>query len=247
MWSQNSASACTVSSTDRGDIVPWPLVFGPWHNSKNEWKKLKLRNYITIKHSRIAWGKGLHYIWHFSQGCRSLLSIGDIICNFTPISPYFSTLGRINLGNDFFQISKLSEDKKKVFTKNGRLFVPEFKWRPALRCRPESKYWGGCICRPYSNHWGDTIKLLGGDIFPIPPGFGTPNFSIILISSKIRVCRFQFFLRMPIYFCLKKFYDFFCSACLSSCHQIASDAKYWTIRALFFAKTTSWLEESVLA
>ena len=25
------------------------------------------------------------------------------------------------------------------------------------------------------NYWGDTVKLLGGYIPPIPPGFGTPG------------------------------------------------------------------------
>ena len=56
------------------------------------------------------------------------------------------------------------------------------------------------------------------------------------------------FLLMLIYFCFKKFFEFFfCSAYLSSCHQIASDAKYWTIRALFIAMTTSCLEESAPA
>ena len=49
---------------------------------------------------------------------------------------------------------------------------------------------GGCRCRPYSNYWGDNGKLLGGYI---PPGFDTPNFSIILISSTVRVCSIQFF------------------------------------------------------
>ena len=38
-----------------------------------------------------------------------------------------------------------------------------------------------------------------------------------------------------------------CSAYLSSCHRTASDAKYWTIRALFIAVITLWLEESAPA
>ena len=44
------------------------------------------------------------------------------------ISPQFCPIfnvGRMNLGHDFVQVSKLSEDqKKKVFTKNGTLFSP---------------------------------------------------------------------------------------------------------------------------
>ena len=70
MWSQNSASACTVSSTDRNDIVPWPPFLGHGTIQKMREKKLKSRNYITIKHSRIARRKGLRYTWHFSQGCN---------------------------------------------------------------------------------------------------------------------------------------------------------------------------------
>ena len=138
MWSQNSASACTVSSTDRGDIVPWPSVFGPWHNSKNERKKLKSRNYITgtIKHEQSARGKGLRCTWHFI---------------------------------------------------------------------------------------------------------------IILISSRVRVCGFQLFCSCQYISVLKSFSTFFCSACLSFCHQIAFDVKYRTVRALFIAMTTSCLQESAPA
>ena len=74
----------------------------------------------------------------------------------------------------------------------------------------------------------------------IAPGKGlryTWHFSIILISSRVRVCRFQFFCSCQYISALKSFSTFFCSAYLSSCHQIVSDAKYWTIRALFIAMT----------
>ena len=60
----------------------------------------------------------------YSQGCRSLLSIGGgqfaLLPQFFPI---FKIRG-MNLDYIFFQVSKLSEDqmKKKVFTKNGRIF-----------------------------------------------------------------------------------------------------------------------------
>ena len=98
----------------------------------------------------------------------------------------------MNLDHDFFQVSKLSEDQKKkkrsspkmehffsriqVKTKKRTLFFPEFKWRPALRCTPESNYWGVCRCRPYSNYWGGYSQVIGGTYHPIPPslGFGTP-------------------------------------------------------------------------
>ena len=46
------------------------------------------------------------------QGCKFLLSIGGIICNFTSILPYFQRWG-INLDHDCFQVSKLSAEQKK--------------------------------------------------------------------------------------------------------------------------------------
>ena len=42
-----------------------------------------------------------------------------------------------------FFLTNLGEDpKKKVFTKNGTFVFPQFKWRPALKCTPESNYCG---------------------------------------------------------------------------------------------------------
>ena len=94
------------------------------------------------------------------HGCRSLLSIGGIICNFA----LFSTLGGINLDHDFVQVGKLSEHQKKnIFTKNGTLF-PEFKWTPTLKCTPKSNYWGG-------DADVDHTQTIGGYI---PPGFRHP-------------------------------------------------------------------------
>ena len=53
--------------------------------------------------------QAFHYIPGMSgQECRSLLSIGGgIICNLTPILPYFRHWGGgINLDHDFVQVSK---------------------------------------------------------------------------------------------------------------------------------------------
>ena len=61
--------------------------------------------------------------------------------------------------------------KKKGLQQQWNAFFPEFKWRPALRCTPESNYWGDAdvdhiqiIGGIQSNYWGDIS----------PPGFGTP-------------------------------------------------------------------------
>ena len=47
------------------------------------------------------------------QWCKSLLSIGGDNLQFYPNFALFSTLGGMNLEEDFFQVSKLSEDQKK--------------------------------------------------------------------------------------------------------------------------------------
>ena len=71
---------------------------------------------------------------------------------------------------DFFPQIQV-KTKKKVFSKNGTLFFPEFKWTPTPRCTLESNYWGYADVDHTQTIRGDTAKLLGGYI---PPGFGTP-------------------------------------------------------------------------
>ena len=57
------------------------------------------------------------------------------------------------------------DQKKKGFHQNGTLFFPEFKWRPSLRRKPESNYWGDAAI--------DHTQIIGGDISqPIPMGSG---------------------------------------------------------------------------
>ena len=110
----------------------------------------------------------------------------------------FSTLGRMNLDLNFLQVSKLSEDQKKGLHQKWNNFFPEFKWTPALRCTPESNYWGECRCRPYSNYWGDTPKLFG-EIYP--PWVSAPLLSTLLylqIKFKTRLKARIFGLNFPI-------------------------------------------------
>ena len=136
------------------------IVRGPWH----------LGDFCNVFLPNISEDqKKLYHLnagpWH--QRYQSLLSIGGegIICNVTPMLAYFQHWG-MNFDQDFFQVSELSENQKKVFSKNGTLFFPEFNWAPALRCTPDSNYWEGCRCTPYSNYWGDAVKLLGGIYSP---------------------------------------------------------------------------------
>ena len=60
---------------------------------------------------------------------------------FYPNFALFSTLGGMNLNHDIVQVSKLSEDQKKVFTKNGILFLLKFRWRlKKKRSSPEMEH-----------------------------------------------------------------------------------------------------------
>ena len=139
----------------------------------------------TILHTRVA-----DLCW----------ALGGIICNFTPILPYFEHWGHearpqffsresnmTNVKHPFepnqvktkkrsqsklgkFLSPKLSEDQKKVFIETWRVFVPDIKWRPKKKTTKRPKL----IQRLNAYHsqiiGGDAVKLLGGYI---PPGFGT--------------------------------------------------------------------------
>ena len=79
------------------------------------------------------------------RGADLYCALGGIICNFA----LFSTWGGgMNLDHDFFfQISKVIEDKKNVFTKIERVFFPDFKC-----CRPTS-----------TNSDADQSQIIGED------------------------------------------------------------------------------------
>ena len=119
-----------------------------------------------------------------SQGCRSLLSIGWDNLQFYPNFSLFSTLRGMNLDHNFFQVYKLSEGQKKVFTKIGRVFFPNSSEDQKKRSSPKLEKF-------FSPTWSvadrlqviqiqTRVKLLGGmqsnywgDIspHPLPPRF----------------------------------------------------------------------------
>ena len=116
---------------------------------------------------------------------------------FYPNFALFSTLGGMNLDQDFFQVSKLNEDQKKesspemenffspnigedqknkVFTRNGTLFLSTDLRSDAH----QSQCVGGDADEDHSQIVGGyTVKLLG-EIYspPSPPCFGTTDLSI---------------------------------------------------------------------
>ena len=125
----------------------------------------------------------------FNQWCRSLLSIGGIICNFTPILPYFQHWGGwtpttilFRSGNlvktkkiskrNTFSPNSVEDQKKKVFIKNRTLFSPNLR-SDVL----PFKLLGGCRCGPFSNYWGGYSQIIGEIYSPSPPPFGTPVFN----------------------------------------------------------------------
>ena len=84
----------------------------------------------------------------------------------------------MNLDQEFFQVSKLSEDqKKKVFTRNGTLFLSTDLRSDAH----QSQIIGGDADEDHTQIVGRcTVKLLGGYILPSPPCFGTTAFMVSL-------------------------------------------------------------------
>ena len=84
----------------------------------------------------------------------------------------------MNLDHDFFQVSKLSEDRKiRSSPKEGKICSPNCS--EDLRSNVhQSQIIGGIRIQTlaYSNYWGGHSQIIGGDIYPHPPlwGFDTP-------------------------------------------------------------------------
>ena len=92
----------------------------------------------------------------------------------------------MNLDEDFFQVSKLSEDqKKKVFTRNGTLFLSTDLRSDAH----QSQIIGGDADEDHTQIFGGfTVKLLGGYVYPpSPPCFGTTALSSSRLTTNTEV------------------------------------------------------------
>ena len=89
-------------------------------------KQLGELNVMTVLYG-IAW----------DQGCRSLLSIGGDNLQFYPNFALFSTLGGMNLDQEFVQVSKLSEDQKKGLHQKWNTFFQ--RWSPRGRPWPRGR------------------------------------------------------------------------------------------------------------
>ena len=65
-----------------------------------------------------------------NSGANLCWALGVIICNFTPILPYFQHWGDEPRPRLFSREQIEWRPKKKVFTRNGPRFFPDFRWRP---------------------------------------------------------------------------------------------------------------------
>ena len=69
-----------------------------------------LVQYFGDKFLSLLFCRMCFWLCHDIRGANLCWALGGIICNFTPILPYFQHWG-MNLDHDFFQVSKLSEKK----------------------------------------------------------------------------------------------------------------------------------------
>ena len=99
---------------------------------------------------------------------------------FYPNFALILTFGGMNLDQDFFQVSKLSEDQKKRKRSSPEMehFCSPNSGEGLRLDAHQSQIVGGDTDEDHTQIVGGyTVKLLGGYIPPIPPtpGFGTPD------------------------------------------------------------------------
>ena len=139
---------------------------------------------------------GLGYSSSTNSGANLCWALGGggIICNFTPILPYFQHWGdeprqRLFSGEQIKRRPKIN--KKKVFTRNGKLGFPELRWRPKKKVFTRngtlflstdlrsdahlSQIIGGDADEDHTQIVGGyTVKLLGEYIPPTPNRVSAP-------------------------------------------------------------------------
>ena len=125
-----------------------------------------------------------------------MLSIGGDNLQFYPNFALFSTLGRMNLDQDFFQVSKLREDQKKRFSPEMKyIFFPNSgedqkkkkslhqKWNTFfLRIQVQTcaqmhirvKLLEGMQMKTIFKLLEGYSQIIGGDVYPHPPRISAP-------------------------------------------------------------------------
>ena len=146
----------------------------------------------------LNWRSNLN-LYYWQQGCRSLLSIGGGL-QFYPNFALFSTLWRWTSTMILFKWANQVKTKKKVFTKNGTLFFPEFRWRlkkkvftkngthffPRIQVKTCAqmhtgvKFLEGMQMKTILKLFGGYSQIIGGIYSPIPPGFRHPWLTVMV-------------------------------------------------------------------
>ena len=128
-----------------------------------------------------------------TSGADLCWALGGIICNFTPILPYFQHWREWTSTTILFRCGNLVKTKRKVPTE--QLFSPilgeDQKKKSSARIEhffpqiysqlyTHSNYWGRCRCGPFSNYWGGYSQIIGG-IYPTHP----PRVSALLTPATV--------------------------------------------------------------
>ena len=126
-------------------------------------------------------------VYAIQQGCKSLLRIGGIIGNFTPILPYFQ-----RWGDDprplFFsgeQIKWRPKKKRKRSSKNGTHFPPNSSGDLRSGAHP-SQIFGGDADEDHTWIIGGTQSNYWGGYILHPPRVSAPLLFIVIGLSKTR-------------------------------------------------------------
>ena len=94
---------------------------------------------------------------------------------FYPNFALFSTLGGMNVDQDFFQVSKLNEDQKKGLLRKWNTFSP-YSSTDLRSDAHQSQIIGENADEDHTQIVGGIQSNYWGIYPPIPPGFGTPAY-----------------------------------------------------------------------
>ena len=96
---------------------------------------------------------------------------------FYPNFALFSTLGGLNLDQDFFQVNKSSEDQKKGLPQKWNTLYPRIQVQTCAQMHTKVKLLEGMQMKTILKLLGGYSQIIGGDISPHPPRVSAPLFA----------------------------------------------------------------------
>ena len=81
----------------------------------------------------------------------------------------------MNLDQDFFQVSKLSEDQKKGLHQKWNTYPPRIQVKNCAQMHTRVKLLTRMQMKTILNVFGGYSQIIGGIYPPFPPGCGTPG------------------------------------------------------------------------